>query len=326
MVYIEPANIDISTVGEQISPSLEGSYVEIPNWSMTHNWVFNKIVGDSFDVIDPDEIVQTLESSLSELFYPVENIDEEFSDMLQRQVMPHRYRDIDQVILYQENCVVVSSPRNEGRFFVISEYEDDMKSIIGGFKGRINNFSDVAADFGIEVNLQTGSDFAEAMSERLNAEVVEREGFDNTTEESVYSEIADRLTKSIDSNVTLRFGEDDPEVFEYDLLLYTSENHRVVVEVKDGSRDDADLDKSDLIDTPRDKSNIIAADSKGRQAWRPRRRNEVVFVVVKHMDSEGFAEQKRMAERRDIELLRYEDGDYLDKLEDQFRNMTFMAI
>lgn len=326
MVYIEPANIHISTIGEQFSPSLEENYVEVPKWSVTHNWVFNKIIGDSYQIIDPEEIRQTLKSSINDLLHPIGDIDEEFADMVERQVMPLRARDVDQVILYQENWVVVPSPRNEGRFFVISEYESDVESIIDGFEGRINNFTDVAADFGIEINLQTGPDFAEAMSGRLNAEVVEREGFDNNMEESVYSEIADKLTKSIDSNVTLRFGKDDPEIFEYDLILYTSENHRVVVEVKDGSRDGADLDKSDLIDTPRDKSNIIEADSKGRRAWNRRRDKKRVFVVVKHMDSEKFAEQKRMAERRDIELLRYEDGDYLEKLENRFRNMTFMAI
>jgi hypothetical protein len=207
--------------------------------------------------------------------------------------------------------------------FVIAEYKDDVDSIINSFEGRISNFSGIAEDFGLDIELVTGGDFAEEMSNNLNAEVINRGDFDNTTEESVFSEINDRLTESIDSNVTLRFGEDDPETFEYDLILHAGPDNRIVIEVKDASRPEADLVKEDLIDTPRDKTNIIKSGrEKNRGRSLPGFENTEAFVIVKHMDDDDFGEQKQKAERRDIFLLRYEDGDYLSELEEQFKPMV----
>lgn len=327
MVYIEPIQLKIRTAGEQLSPTLEDQdNVGIPDWSETYNWALNKIVSDSCNSIDGEDVMETVQSSLDDLYQPIREVEEVFSDNLRRRAMTGFRRGRNRnVVLYQNNAVILPADE-QGQLYVISEYEDDVNSIIESFKGRITNFSSIASDFGLEVDLLSGSEFAESMSKELDAEIVSRDDFDNTSEEAVYSEIADKLTRSIDSNITLRFGSDDPEVFEYDLLVHAGKNNRIVIEVKDASHEGADLDKNDLIDTPRDKTNIIKSDRDERATPYYNREINEIFVIVKHMDESDFQNQKQKAGRRDINLLRYENGDYLDSLEEKFREMVTREI
>lgn len=326
MTYIEPVRLGINTAGEQLSPSLEEEQITVPNWPDTYNWAFNKVVGDSFEIIDSEAITEVVRSSLNELFQPVDEIDENISEYI-RNITTSRYekRDIERVILYDGNKMVLPASDN-GHMFIISEYKDNVTSVIDSFESKIAEFSDVASDFGLDVTLYSGSDFAQEMSAQLDSEIVEREEFDNTLEETIYSEISDRITTAIDANVTLRFGEDDPEVFEYDLLIHGGSDNRIVIEAKDASREEANLGKSKLIDRPRDKTNIIEGGNEHSRHPFYNQDNTEVFVIVKHMDEEDFNKQKQKAERRDIRLMKYEDGDYLDSVEGLFRNLAHREL
>lgn len=327
MVYVEPIQLKISTAGEQLSPTIEQEdHVKVPDWSETYNWALNKIVSSSCNTIDREDVRETIQTSLDDLYEPISEVEEVFANNLRKKAISGINRGRNRnIVLYQDNAVIL--PVNEeGQLYVISEYEDGVNSIIDAFQGRITNFSSVASDFGLDVNLLTGPEFAESMSEGLDAEVVERDDFDTTSEEAVYSEITDQLTKSLDSNITLRFGDDDPEVFEYDLLLHVGKRNRIVIEVKDASRDGANLKKNDLIDTPRDKTNIIkSGQGASKHPFYNNDRNEI-FVIVKHMNEKDFNDQKQKAGRRDINLLRYENGDYLDSLEEQLRKMVTFEL
>lgn len=321
MVYIEPIRLQIKTPGEQLSPTIEESYTQVSDWSDTYNWTLNKLIDDDYNTIDGNMLFESIQESIGTVLEPIQAVDERIAERFQRKLThPWRRNDLEEMAIYKDNIVLLPSS-TEGHLFIVSEYKNDVDSIIDSFEGRINSFSDVAADFGLSIDLLHGKEFAESMAKSLNAEIVDREEFDNNTEESVYDEISERLTKSVDTNVTLRFGDDDPEVFEYDLLLFAGRNSRIIIEVKDASRDEASLDKGELIDTPRDKTNILKSDREKGPAPFYTETTEV-FVIVKHMDEEQFEEQKQMAERRDINLLKYEDGNYLDSLEDRFRTMT----
>lgn len=322
MVYIEPIQLEISTAGEQLSPTLrDDEQLEVPGWPEIFNWALNKILNNSCKKISRKDINETIESSLENLYSPISDVEKEFTEFLKRRAMRGIRRAPDTVVFYEDNVVILPSD-HQGQLYIIGEYKQEVRSIISSFKERIANFSNIASDFGLEVKILSGNEFAESMSNLLDAEVVSREDFDNTAEEAVYSEITERLTKSIDSNITLRFGKDDPEVFEYDLLLHAGENNRFVIEIKDASREEANLEKNDLIDTPRDKTNILKSGKETSSfPYVNRERNEI-FVIVKHMDEEKFKDQKQMAERREINLLRYEDGGYIEKLDEKFRGMV----
>lgn len=333
MVYIEPALLNIESAGEQLSPAPEEEGWGVPRWPDQYNWAFKKVVSEDFDFLGPDEVLDTIQSSLHELYSPIEDVDDHYAESLRRRITRRFQREeIRQVTLHRDNVIILPSSRdgprgNPGLFFVISEYKSDVNSIIQSFRDEILEFSEFASDFGLELDLLTGEEFASEMSDKLNAEVVERDDFDNNTEESIFNEISEKLTTSIDSNVTLRFGEDDPEVFEYDLILYADNNNLLIIEVKDASHEEADLGKSELIDTPRDKGNIAMSSSGPRPPYFRRvGGSEGVFVIVKHMDEDDFEQQKLMAERRNINLLRYENGDYLDALQDTFRGMSYRAL
>lgn len=262
MVYIEPIQLEINTAGEQLSPTLEGKgSVEVPEWSETYNWALNKILSDDCNSITQDDILESIDDALEDLYDPINNVEEEFAEFLKQRANRAHPRQRSNVVLYEANAVILPTEQ-QGQLYAVSEYEGDVKSIVSSFEDRMSDFSNVASDFGLDVDIVSGSDFAESMSENIDAEIVSRDDFDNTAEESVHSEITERLTKSVDSNITLRFGDSDPETFEYDLLLHAGQNNRVVIEVKDASREEADLNKNDLIDVPRDKTNIIKSEKR----------------------------------------------------------------
>ena len=323
MGYVEPSLIKIEVAGEQFTPVIDDENpIKVRDWDDRYNWALNKIVGDDFERIDAERISDEIKAKIEEIFSPVFSIDNGIAEQLRRRATREIHlRGEQNIVLYKDEVIVIiaSSP---GLMYVVSEYKKDVHDIISSFNGRISNFSSIASDFGLNVELLHGEAFAQNMAKELTAEVVSRDEFDNTAEQTIFSEVSDRITTSIDSNVELRFGEDEPETYEYDLVIYAGPNHRIVVEVKDASHEDADLDRGDLIDTPRDKTNILKPDQDEGvpPGFGPTDKTEA-FVIVKQMSEDSYIEQKKKANRRDITLLKYESGSYINELESMFESM-----
>lgn len=326
MAYFEPIYLQIDGAGEGVAPSADKKRMKITQWSDPHNYALNKILGTDFDAIDTEAIHEAIQTQVDEVFNPVSQIDSEIAERMSRLAVRGKGGRADgMLVLYNSKTVVIPSS-TPGLLFLISEYKDDLQSAIDSFEGKLNNISQIASDFGMEMNLLWGEDLAQELSSGLQSDVTQRDEFDNSLEQSIHSDLSERLTRCMDANVTFRFGDDDPEVYEYDLLIHAGSSNRIVIEAKDASHDEADLGKSELISTPRDKSNIIGTSQPEEgPPWRNSDRTDI-FVIVRQMSDEDFKEQKKMAQRRDIELLRYEDGEYIDSIEETLRNMVYSEL
>lgn len=293
MTYIEPAQLAISTASENLNPMIEEDGTRVPNWPDPHNWAFNKIVDDSFDIIGKESIKDEFGNLLENVFEDVNAVDAGLERRARQIIEAGLDRGpTDRLMMLTKDNIVIYTSGASGLIFLVSDNKSAVDKEINSFDGKISNFSSVASDFGVDVDLRTGEEFAKSMSNRLDSDVESRDDFDNQLEKDVYGDISNNITRSMDANITLKFGEDDPEVFEYDILLHATPSKRIVIEVKDESHEDADLGKTKLIDRPRDKTNIIGSDERNQHS--PFRNNEQTesFVVVNDMDSNKLEQHR----------------------------------
>ena len=327
MTYIEPIQLYIEKANENLAPTTDDESINVPEWPEQYSYVFNKMIGDSYGKIDREIVEENVRELLQNLLSDMFKIDNIAGRRAQRIIESGMERGpLERLMILTKPNIILFTSNDSGLIFLISENKDainnEMKSIIG----KLNNFTPIADEFGLSVDILTGPEFAHFMSSSLDSEVESRDNFDNEFEKTVYHEITDNITESIDANCTLKFGQDDPEVFEYDLLLHATTNKRIVIEVKDESHDQADLGKSKLIDRPRDKTNIIG--SNNESTFPPFRNQEQTetFVVVKDMDSKKLEQHRQKAERRNVNLLSYDGGEYLTEIEDIFKKMVYNEL
>lgn len=328
MTYIEPVFLYANSPGEGRGPHPENPLVTVDHWSDTFNWAFNKIIGEEFDIINTEAILDEIEETLDGVFSGLDEIDNDIYDrMISRVIRGFDRRGPSDLLILKKNDTAILTGEQPGVLFFISNSSDDIDEVLSELRGRLSNISNVASDFGVELDLLHGERYAEQVSEWIDSDVIDREDFDNEFEELVHSNIVESFTRCIDDNVTLRFGEDDPEIFEYDLILHVSRRSRILIEVKDESHEEADLGKTKLIDRPRDKTNIMEKDKdEVAPPFRDRERTET-FVLVRELDQEKFKQHKRKAERRDISLLKYdEEGNYIDDISNTFKKMVYSEL
>jgi hypothetical protein len=289
----------------------------------------NRIISDEFEMIDGELIVGELQSTVEELYQDIEPIDPELTGQLIRSVMSQARRmSLDNgIVLHHSDLFILPSAIAPGHMFLVSDGKDSVDNHISELNSRISEISEIASDFGLNIELLRGEGLAEALSSNFGSEVVEREDFDNEFEEVVYSDIENEITRCLDDNVVLRFGDEDPEIFECDIVIHLDPISRIIVEVKDESHDEANLGKSKLIDTPRDKSDIIRSEedsTRTRYRGLPGRTESSTecFVIVRGIDEDRFEQHKQKANRRDIRLLKYDDEkNYLESVEAAMKNI-----
>jgi uncharacterized protein (DUF427 family) len=162
--------------------------------------------------------------------------------------------------------------------------------------------------------LITGSDFARELSSQLCTEVIER-GEPDPFEERVIKDVQLKATDSIDTNVKLKFDGKVVESTEFDILLHVTRNARIYIEVKDATHEDAVLSKSDLVTTPNDNANRIRRYVAQNHGERDAPEETEVIVVVRGMDERRFQDIQSVAQNRDVHLVEYDDGDWIETLE-----------
>lgn len=319
MTYVEPILLEIEISGDELNLATSGN-IEIEGWSKPQNWVINRLISDNFDKIDNSDVSKKITEALSELYSEVDAIDPDISQRLSSKVTRYIDRSYGPLnmgtVLIDSGVVILTA--NGGQMFLLGESSDKIERTVETLSSNVEEIADIASDFGLSIDIIRGESLAESISDRLGAELLERKQFDNDFELDIYNDIKQNVTSCLDDNVVLRFGEDDPETFEYDILIQISEDFRIVVEVKDASHENANLGKSKLIDTPRDKSDII--NTQGNSSNRFGAHSTECFVIVRDMNSQKLSQHRRQANRRNINLVEYDDkGNYLEEIENSMR-------
>ncbi|WEL19705.1 hypothetical protein SVXNc_0691 [Candidatus Nanohalococcus occultus] len=200
--------------------------------------------------------------------------------------------------------MIIIPGNSPGFLYILSESEDEIEDVVSSFEEKLEEVKQFVKDFGLNIQgLERQDELAQKITESFDAELIEREEAKNDFEEEVYEEIKTNLTSCLDTNIHLRFGEEEnrQESFEYDILVNLSPKDQILVAVKDASHEDADLSKEDVIRGPNDKSEILGVDC---------------IVLVKDLEEEKLDEYKPLAERRDISLIEYDKNqEYLKELE-----------
>jgi hypothetical protein len=321
--------LEVDTSGENTNPSSSDG-IELRRWPNIYAWVLNKIIDNntSLEVIDYDLARDKMEEALKDIYKNVERIDpvvfEQKVKFNSRSFPRYLYRGT--VIINDDVLILIAD--SKGDMFIISDNKTEVEQMINDLVSNVSNISEIASDFGLEIDLFHGEELAEELSSTLDADVVRREQFDNDLEIDIYNELRENITSSLDDNVVLRFGDDDPEIFEYDILIHLNSSSRIVIEIKDASHDEANLGKSHLINKPRDKKDIIDAEESERESERiPLQTRETFdtdcFVIVKGIDNDKFKQHKQKAERRGVNILRYDDdGTYLNEIEKTVKSVV----
>lgn len=327
MTYIEPVKLHVRTANENLTPVLSEDSIGVSNWPDQHNYVLDQIIDGNYNLIRNQTVKEEFRTVLEEMFENIYSIDDEMGRRA-KQVMEVGFeRSASNLMIMNKPNLSIFTSETPGLIYMVSQDREPVDTELERFHGKLSNFAPIASDFGLKIELLSGPDFAKHMSKSLDSDVESREDFDNEFEESINSEISNQITRGIDANVTLKFGDDDPEVFEYDMLVHATGEKRIVLEVKDESHEEADLKKAKLIDRPRDKTNIIGSqeESARRSPFQNIEQTET-FVVVKDMDSDKMEQHRQKAERRDVNLLSYNEGEYIKELEQVFKNMVYAEL
>lgn len=330
MAHIEPAVLKIEITGENVSLNMSNQNLESLRWPRPHIWTLNKLIDDGFEIVDGEIISSKIQSVVEGLYENIETIDSDVANLLVRSVMLRISggRFDNGIVLYRSDVFILPSSRGSGHMFFISSDQANIDTLIDDMHSRIEDISEIASDFGLDIQLLSGEPLAEMLSEELDSEVIDRKDFDNEFEKQVYEDIEANLTRCLDDNVVLRFGKEDPEIFEYDIIIHLDGNARIILEVKDESHNEANLGKPKLIDTPRDKSDIIDSGETRPDtqqlpvSYRPRIENLTeCFVIVNEMDDPKFEQHKQQASRRDINIIKYDtEGNYIEKIENSMKD------
>lgn len=324
MAFIEPIQFKVEVSG---NPDLRVERDPDLRWSNGTQWVVNQLL-ERYESIRTEHLMEEIQETIQGFFAPLEGVEKGFVKVMIDNVVGDTRGARPFVIYYSDDVMLIPAEQYSGVFFLISSRRELIDDVIGEIREEMNELSEVAETLGITMELITEKQYTSSIVDGFDSEIVQEKDFDNEFEETVANEIRDYLTRSFESNIVLQFGDADPETFEYDVLIPVSARDRVIIEVKDATHDESNLGKSQLIDKPRDKSDIIDTEE-GNQRSRsppvpPRRRGITrTFVVVRGMGDEQFDQHKRKAERRDIQLVKYdEQRNYLEEIEFALKEMV----
>ncbi|WP_347721538.1 hypothetical protein [Candidatus Nanohalococcus occultus] len=297
MERIEPVRISVE--GDAKGLDIGSSEIQ-SNWPDTYNYVLDKLVGEGFEIIDQEKIADEWLEAVDEVFQELPEIASGIVEDVKPNAIPIR---TSTVLISNSNMIIIPG-NSPGFLYILSESEDEIEDVVSSFEEKLEEVKQFVKDFGLNIQgLERQDELAQKITESFDAELIEREEAKNDFEEEVYEEIKTNLTSCLDTNIHLRFGEEEnrQESFEYDILVNLSPKDQILVAVKDASHEDADLSKEDVIRGPNDKSEILGVDC---------------IVLVKDLEEEKLDEYKPLAERRDISLIEYDKNqEYLKELE-----------
>jgi len=311
MVRVEPVQLEIS--GQTSDLNTDNLRFRIEDWPPIGNWLLGKLFEDSdYEMIDNSRIQEVIREATTEVYNNVRDISPKMIDsIIDGTSRAASSAATGAPILISKNDVLILISDRPAHLFMISDNFNNIISIIEEWKDEMATIQRVAEDFGVDIGtVRFGEELVDKQIERISGERIneeEQSGFDDELEEFVYSSINEEITRCLDSNVELQFDEEIlTDTFEYDVLCYPSPNLLIIVEAKDGSHENAELDKSDLVTRQKEKADVIS--DKANVA-----RTEC-FVVTREINEQKFGEFSDLADRRDINLLKYSDGGFVDEI------------
>lgn len=299
METIEPIHFEVEGRGfdidENYIPKLTGFQSQ---WDETHDFLFNKIVGEYFDEFSRRTISERYQDVISEEIEPIENISPTLVDIVSPTGQTRRQGRPSSVMYIGEDSVIVPNQAMEGLFYIMSNNKnrcrnhrdkivEDLENIVGDYMGLGIRDVDVNHSEGFSKNLFLEKDNVTDVSM----------GECGSFEQEVYDELKP-VSQAFIHNVTIDFGGYDANP-ECDIVMPLFPTTVLHIEVKDYSGNSDDPSEDDIIDTPLKRAELLDAD--------------LTITIVKGIGDEKLANFKSSAELRDsIEI--FEKSGVVDRV------------
>jgi len=256
-MYTEPVYFSVGMNTEIDESNIDQMF---DGWSSVHNWIMSKIIDEDYTTVREKEVSEEVNDTLAKLYNEFGEISPEIVEMI-RERLQYISSDIADscptVISKSEVLLLVSN--NSGYIYLVSEEKENIDALIEEWEEKLGDISPIVSDFGVNIQgLMKDTELAERLLENINGKRIENEEGPDEFEKRVHEEIRENITRCTDINFDVQFEEDYlTETFEYDILCFPSPSRLIIVEVKDESHEDADLDKSDLVTDQREKKDLI---------------------------------------------------------------------